>query len=63
MGIGRLFNSDNIKDAEQRANQTVVFKPYPKQELFLSSEVDELCFGGARGGSIVTGKQIGRAHV
>ena len=50
MGIGRLFNSDNVKDAEQRANQTVVFKPYPKQELFLSSEVDEVCFGGARGG-------------
>ena len=35
MGIGRLFNSDNVKDAEQRANQTVVFKPYPKQELSL----------------------------
>jgi hypothetical protein len=37
-------------NTELRKGQTLVFKPYPKQELFLSSEVDELCFGGARGG-------------
>lgn len=50
MSLGRLVNSENVNDAEQRENQKVVFKPSPKQELFLSNESDELLFGGARGG-------------
>jgi hypothetical protein len=38
-----------VHDVAQRKGG-VVFQPYPKQELFLSSEVDEVLFGGARGG-------------
>lgn len=43
------LSSDTATDVKQRVNK-VVFKPYPKQEIFLASEVDEVLFGGARGG-------------
>ena len=36
---------------------------YPKQKEFVRSNKTFVCYGGARGGGIVTGKQIGRAHV
>lgn len=50
MSVGALLNSGNVKDTELRKGQKLVFKPYPKQSLFLSNEADEVCFGGARGG-------------
>jgi len=49
--FGERVNSDNVTDlSQQGVNTGALFKPYPKQELFLSSEVDELLYGGARGG-------------
>ncbi len=48
--LGSLVSSETANDVMQREVSGVTFKPYPKQELFLSSEVDEVLFGGARGG-------------
>lgn len=49
--INPLPSSDNANDAAQNdRNADALFQPYPKQELFLSSEVDEVLYGGARGG-------------
>jgi len=46
--VGHEIASDNVLDVVE--NHQIAFKPFPKQEIFLSSEVDEVLFGGARGG-------------
>ena len=45
---GHEIASDSVLDVVE--NHQIAFKPFPKQEIFLSSEVDEVLFGGARGG-------------
>lgn len=44
------LNSKNSSDVSRKLGKKALFSPYPKQALFLSSEVDELLYGGARGG-------------
>jgi len=48
--LGHLVDSGTVHSVNEIVGDKVLFKPYPKQELFLSSEVDEVLFGGARGG-------------
>lgn len=53
---GRSKRKRNVKAVQSDDNTKWLFKPHPgKQEIFLSSTVDEVFYGGSRGG--------GKSHV
>jgi len=48
MSLTKLPSSDDNYKTE-KGIENVLFKPFPKQAMFLASEADEVLFGGARG--------------